>query len=550
MPNLPIRGLGVTGVITDVEPFNLPINAFDRALNVRFADGAISRSPVFRSLLSSVSFTPALAFGIFKSIGYDSVLLVSDRFKLHELSNNTLTDRSGAIGTLSASAEASLTATVLSDVTYVNREDRVPVFRGPNGTNFADLTFWPNDYRAKALRTYGDFLVALNTDESGISFPNRVRFSDLALPNQIPTSWDESDPTKSAGTNDIIQMETPIVDGLSLSTNFIIYSSDQVWLMEFVGGAFIHNFRKIFSSCGVISQNCLVEVQGKHYVFDTDDIWSHDGTTKESLVDDRIRAYIFDALDNSATHHCFVYHNHPLSEIYFCYPSSDDMTTDRPAFAPVGANRAAVYNYRYNTWSFMDLPHVVSATTANINSVRTYDTTTLAYATTGGTYAAQDAGFDRHAIMASIGNNTEAVNAAGRAITVPKLYGVDLSDNGSLSQPLDTVATASPFVERTGIDLDEVEIPLSGYKVITKITPQVVTTNSSKTFDFTFGSAPLAPDVPNYGDKQTIDISTDYKLDTRQGGRYLSYKMTLDNGDNKDFALSGFDLDVVVTGRR
>jgi len=58
----------------------------------------------------------------------------------------------------------------------------------------------------------------------------------------------------------------------------------------------------------------------------------------------------------------------------------------------------------------------------------------------------------------------------------------------------------------------------------------------------------LAPDVPNYGAKQTIDTNADHKLDTRQGGRYLSYKMTLD--DNKDFALSGFDLDVVVTGRR
>jgi len=135
MPNLPIRGLGVTGVVTDVEPFNLPINAFDRALNVRFADGAISRSPVFRTLLSSVSFVPVLAHGIFSSTGYDSVLLVSDQFKLHEYANGALTDRSGAIGALSASAEAPVTATVLSDVTYVNREDRVPVFRGPNGTS-------------------------------------------------------------------------------------------------------------------------------------------------------------------------------------------------------------------------------------------------------------------------------------------------------------------------------------------------------------------------------------------------------------------------------
>ncbi len=48
MPNLPIRGLGSVGVVTDVDPYNLPINGFTRGKNIRFNEGKVSHGPVFR----------------------------------------------------------------------------------------------------------------------------------------------------------------------------------------------------------------------------------------------------------------------------------------------------------------------------------------------------------------------------------------------------------------------------------------------------------------------------------------------------------------------
>ena len=83
-------------------------------------------------------------------------------------------------------------------------------------------------------------------------------------------------------------MQTAIVDGLQLGTNFVIYSSTEAMLMEFVGGTFIFNFRKLFSDEGIINQNCVVEADGKHYVFGTHDIYMHDGTTKQSICDERV----------------------------------------------------------------------------------------------------------------------------------------------------------------------------------------------------------------------------------------------------------------------
>ena len=84
------------------------------------------------------------------------------------------------------------------------------------------------------------------------SIKNRVRFSTTALSNSVPSTWDETDVTESAGFNDLVQMETPILDGATLGSNFLIYSSDQVWQMEFVGGSFIFNFRKLFDDAGVM----------------------------------------------------------------------------------------------------------------------------------------------------------------------------------------------------------------------------------------------------------------------------------------------------------
>ena len=61
------------------------------------------------------------------------------------------------------------------------------------------------------------------------------------------------------------------------------------------------------------------------------------------------------------------------------------------------------------------------------------------------------------------------------------MYALDLADAGSVAFNVSTEATKPPFVERVGIDLDEIREPLDGYKVITRMLPQVATNNSSNT---------------------------------------------------------------------
>jgi len=535
---MPVRDVGSVGVVTDVRPASLPLNAFTRAKNVRFDEGRVGRSPVFRVIEDTLGFNPRFTYGIpaAASGGFAVIVMVSDALDIKQYANGSVSSLQGSIATTAANPSA-ITGTSLADMVYINRIDQVPVYMANGGSSFAALPNWTATWRTESLRAYGDFLLALNTTENGTNYPSRVRYSNLTLANSVPDSWDAGDATKSAGFNDLVQMKTGIVDGLTLGTNFIIYAKDQVWLMEFVGGTFIHNFRKLFSDCGVINQNCIAEVEGTHYVFDHEDIYVHDSHTRQSICDERVKNYIFSGLNTAKTNRCFVHHNADLDEVMFCYVSGDDMAEythgDR-------CNRAAVFNYKNQTWSFTDLPNVASSTVGTISSSTTYANTSAIYSTIGGSYYTQEAGYDSHSLFVGESNSTDG-------LATDKLYGLDLSDSGSLAFPLDVTANKSPFLERVGVDLDELS-PLSGYKVINKIFPQIDTQNADKTFTFTFGASDLLGDATTYGSPVTFNGATDHKIDSRASGRYLSYKLTVD--DNKDFNFIGFDLDILATGRR
>jgi len=539
MPLLPIRNLGAAGVITDVDPFNLPYAAFTKAKNVRFTEGNVERAPIFRTAYewsTSATEVPVFVYGLTNPGTFDTVLIVNQDFDVFEFANGNVTT---VHSDSQSSSTAPVTGTTLASVEYLNRPSRIPIARTPAASNFSDLANWDSTWRTRSLRSFGDFMLALNLTEGSTSYPNRIRFSDITLANNVPGSWDATDTTKSAGFNDLVQLRTPIVDGATLGSNFLIYSSDQVWLMEFVGGTFIFNFRKVFDDAGVISQNCILEVEGKHYVFDRDDIYVNDGITRQSICDNRVRDYIFDGLDMSLSERCFVLHVSSLEEIYFCYHSGDDLSV----YGDVsGCNRAAVYNYRSDTWSFVDLPNVTAGALANLDAVETYASASANYNTTGGTFHSQESKFTSYPVFTSMKDTSEG-------ITRPRLLGLDLVNSGNLNLPETTEVSQSVYLERTGIDLDqEAQLPLSSYKVINRIYPQISTPSTDKFFDFTFGAADLPPAAPSYEAAVTFDSSTQYKVDTRMAGRYLSYKM--ETSETKDFTLSGMDVDIVPTGRR
>ena len=215
MPSIiPIRDLGSVGVITDTSPYNIPLNGFNKAYNIRFDEGRVKRAPVFRKIKDSLGITPRFAYGVVPASGFDTVVIISDDYVIKEYANNTITDVSGSI--TGSSDPRAFTGTSLADITYINRPDRVPVSQTASGSNFVDLANWDSTWRAASLRAFGDQLIALNMKEGLTNYPTRIRFSDIATANSVPGSWDATDATKSAGFIDLVQIPTEIKDCLSL----------------------------------------------------------------------------------------------------------------------------------------------------------------------------------------------------------------------------------------------------------------------------------------------------------------------------------------------
>ena len=86
------------------------------------------------------------------------------------------------------------------------------------------------------------------------------------------------------------------------------------------------------------------------------------------------------------------------------------------------------------------------------------------------------------------------------------IYGVDLPDLGSLTAPTDVIVSKPALLERSGIDLDDQGIQISGYKVINTFYPQMATANLDGNFTFHFGAADIPTASPVYEPSITFDV--------------------------------------------
>jgi hypothetical protein len=528
-------------MLKDINPYDLPLSAFSGGNNVRFDQGKVMRAPVFRAIVDGTAQAdPQFVYGVRPAQGYDFVLIGGADGTISRYSSGAETDVTRASHTPNV-VNTPWTGAFHGEGTYLNRVDMVPQYLGPTDTQFADLPNWTATWRTKVLRVYGDFLVAINVQKGAVAFPNMVKWSDLTLAGVPPGSWDETDLATSAGENILNSLDSPLLDGVTLRDSLILYAETQVWRMTFVPNSpFIFDFRLLFDDGGALNTNCVVEVDGRHYVFGNNDIYVHDGTTKRSIADGRVRDFVYRNINASRGEQCFAAHNPGLNEITFAFVSADEDTYWK---APTRCNRGVVYNYINDTWSIVDLPNVGAMSAANVENVTTYAQVpvTTTHELIGGTYADLSDGFKTHVISVSS-------PLASEGLSQGKLHGIDLADKGNLTFPFD-VETASPaWAERIGVDLDvSTRAELRQYKVCSRLYPQVTVFRSIPT-QIEVGGALTATGPITWLPKQGFDPASDYKVDVRAGGRYLAFRFSVDA--ISDFELSGYDLELKSGGSR
>lgn len=541
-----LRGLAQFGVLTDPDPYDLPLQAYTMAVNVRFRNGNISAGPVFRNVLNLGTTSPRYTFSYMPTAGTVLLFIGYMNGTVSRYESNAETAYSVS-GYSPSSVEAAWTSTSLAQVVYVNRADRVPWALRPSDAAFQSLSAlgsaspvgWDPGWTCGVLRTCAGALVALNVTEAGTNSPNKVKTSSFPSAGNVPGSWDQTSPSTSATENILSRMDGPITDGRELGEDLIIYGLREAWIMHADGSEFIYDYTKLPFDKGAINANCAFELAGKHYVFGLDDIWMHDGNSEESICDEKTRDTIFSTLNVTEAYRCWVDYNPRLDEMYFHYVSGDGYT----AFAEQsvdGCNRSAVLNRKTMTWTFDDQPSTFSSCNTVISNALEYATVTSTYSTIGGSYQDQDDGLKRTNVYVG---DTQASYSLTQSLYAFDPYGA-LS---SVSYAVDTNATAPRYLERIGLDLNQLNAEIRGYKTVATIYPQARIGNGASDLLMAVGASDLINStVPTYSDFQSYDGVTNYRLDFNVAGRWLSYKCVFN--DYRELTITGFDIDLFTTG--
>lgn len=374
MPRVPVHNLGAVGVNRDLPVSDLPPEAWTHLQNARVTEGGIEKFYGSARTLGTSSTPLAIqpywaAFAQNATDAYWLLLGATAAYAMDSNSPFTQTNVTRTVGGAYAATETERwQGGMFGGIYIVNNGVDVPQMWSAisPSTPLANLTNWNAVRRCKSIRPYNRFLVALNLTISGAVFPHDVLWSHPADAGSVPSSWDETDLTKDTGRNSLSDSQGLIVDGLQLRDAFMIYKEDAVWGMQYVGGTYVMKFWRILKDSGLMAKNCVTHFKDNaemHFCVGPDDVFIHNGQNAQSIINKRLRKWLFNQIDGTYYERSFTVANQSRQEVWFCYPESGE----------TACTQALVWNWADNKWSQRDLFKISSAS-ATRNSAATRGT--------------------------------------------------------------------------------------------------------------------------------------------------------------------------------
>ena len=414
------------------------------------------------------------------------------------------------------------------DISYTGKTSTkfTGIGRGENGTTPAlhannDPAFITTYCRA--MRGFRSFLVALNIKQAGVNFPRVVKWSTEAAIQTTPASWNETTSTVDAGEYELADTKGDIMDGMQLRDAFMIYKEDAVYSMTYVGTPFIFSFRQLSPTVGAISTNCIAEFDGGHAIFGKGNFYVNDGQRLKPILPQRLREYVFTAIDGAEIDKCFVAADYGRTEILFCF-TADGAPSAEP-------NKAVVWNYITNTFTIKDIPDVAHMGYGNVGDPVLPSTWasagTLTWSTITGPWTMSYALQDKVLLFA------DPVNT--------KLYR-DRSGNNK-----DTALMTS-YVERTGLSLNAQGQPdFTGVKRIRAIYPKM-SINGTDSIKVYLGVSMSSEETVIWKSAVSFNPDTQSKVSIRGTGKY--YAVKIESTSDMDWELDGYALEIDDAGNR
>ena len=515
MAFVPLRGIGSGGIVTDQDPYDLELTQFPDGNNVLFENGRLGKAKGFVSEQSLQSYPPT-HIEAWSIPGNASVVIGTETklFKYDGQANTNITKSSDSFNYTTSSRWQS--EQIGTGIMFNNGSD-VPQYMSTTDTRFADIPNWPAGVTTQCLKPYNSFLVMVGYNTSGSTHPYTVRWSDEYDPAGVPASYDITSTTNLAGATTLSGKNGKLIDQLTLGNSQIIYAKNGVFAMDFIGAPFVFSFRELFSDDGIINRGACASFMNQHLVVGNNDIYLHDGNSKRSVSDKRVRDRFFNTIVNTESIFCTTMEHR--SEVWIAY--SDDSAPDAAS-----ANKALVYNYSQDAWTFVDLPDVRAMTLA----VSMDDPTT-------GDWNDLPANF-------SWGEETELWSTASQTTAAEpvRVFSASKYRQAIFRQDYSYQNTQSvAYLEATKIDLDAIlQTSTNSIKQINGFLPQI---DGSGTVKIYVGTSNTPTEGVLWKPSVVYNIDTDHKVDLRASGRYLALRIE-SNTATGNWNLTGLDLDI------
>ena len=361
-----LANLGNVGLVKDLPDHDLPVEPFgwSDGNNVRFKGGQVERAPGY-SARFPVPSQPLLGLFEATQISGAQYIIGAGTDAVYSYTEDTEFDITGTT-VPAASADTRWTGGLFSGFLVLNTAGTTPQYIDVellSSGSLADLPDWPSSTTCGFMRPWKNFLVAGNMIEGGSTLPYKFRWSSSAVPGELPTSWD-AQVDNDAGDVDLDAQDGALVDAIPLGDQLAIYSERGITLARYIGGTdaannFVFAFNRIPVGVtgGMISNNCGVDVAGVgHVVLSSSDVYVFNGTSLKSILDNRMRRWLFNNISYEYRRRCFVVNNVADYEVMICFPT----------FGSTVCDKALTWNYADNTLGVRDLPSALAGINAAI----------------------------------------------------------------------------------------------------------------------------------------------------------------------------------------
>lgn len=466
--------------------------------------------------------------------------------------------------------------TIISNCAVATTHYETPQVKEFDSEYFVDLPGWGEqtvvdasgnpsvkkyNWKCERIRAFNNRLFALNMRESNASgvtthYPLRLRWSNFAEENKAPELWDDyaydravsSDLAANivgqtealengyAGYIDLADSNGSLIEVLPLKDYLFVYTEFETYIGSPTNNTYQPlMFKKLFNDSGILAPECVVEVEGGHFVVTQNDVILHNGASKKSIASNRVKNMLINEICLVNPIATKVHLHQDKKEVWILYVGPGE---PKESFA---CTKAAVWNYEFDTWSFRTIPYSYC--------IGLVDPPVLERGPVWADFQEvtwDDPSIDKLVWRKDATNFRQRVTIVGSflrgfyQVDVGALdYFYDRSNDTVIERPLEM------RLERTGLDFDNVTNEWN-QKHINRFRPQVTGTG---TYTFEVGGSQFSNEYGHSHSTKEYKVGVDRHVSVRLNHPYLFYNV-IDNDVNSNASMNGLTIEFAVGGRR